>query len=147
LGADDLALSGAAQGADILFAEICRERGACVRLLMAESGAAFSRESLRGLASSWVDRHFSLRETSEVRVQTEELGPPPEGVSPHARNNLWLVNTARVEATPDRLFALMVWNGQSSPGLYGTGHFAERVEQLGGRIHIVNPLDLPDTTS
>jgi hypothetical protein len=75
-------------------------------------------------------------------VQIDELGPPPESVSPHARNNLWLLNTARVEATPDRIFALMVWDGQAKPGLYGTGHFADRVQELGGRLHRVNPMEI-----
>jgi hypothetical protein len=142
VGEGDLALSGAAQGGDILFAEICRERKAHVRLLLAEPGAAYLKDSVRGRAPSWEDRFFSLKQSSEVRVQPEELGEPPESVSPHARNNLWLLNTARVEATPERLFALFVWDRKAAPGLYGTSHFAERVEELGGRLEIVNPMEL-----
>ncbi len=141
-GPGDLALSGAAHGGDILFAEICRDRGAHVRLMLAEPSQVYLKDSVRGRATSWEDRYFSLVKTSEVRTQTDELGRPPENVSPHARNNLWLVNTARVEATPDRIFALMVWNGETTPGLYGTGHFAARVEELGGRIQIVDPMQL-----
>jgi hypothetical protein len=140
-GEGDLAVSGAAHGGDILFAELCRERKAHVRLLLAQAQSDYL-EAFRGQASGWIDRFFSLRETSEVREQPEELGRPPESVNPHKRNNLWLLNTARVEATPDRLFALLVWDGERTPGLYGTSHFADRVVELGGRLEIVNPTRL-----
>ena len=142
VGEGDLAISGAAQGGDILFAEICRDRKAHIRLLLAENSADYLRDSVRGRTGSWEDRYFSLRETSEVRVQIDELGPPPESISPHARNNLWLLNTARVEAIADRISALMVWDGQTRPGLYGTGHFAERVQELGGRLQRLNPMEI-----
>jgi hypothetical protein len=142
VGEGDLAVSGAAQGGDILFAEICRQRKTHVRLMLAETAAEYLNDSVRGQPGSWEDRYFALRETSEVRVQTDELGAPPESISPHARNNLWLLNTARVEATPDRLFALLVWDGQTTHGMYGTGHFAKRVQELGGRISVVNPLEI-----
>jgi tetratricopeptide (TPR) repeat protein len=141
-GEGDLAVSGAAHGGDILFAELCREHKAHVRLLLAQAQSDYLESSVRGRASNWVDRFFSLRETSEVREQPEQLGRPPESVSPHKRNNLWILNTARVEATPDRLFALLVWDGERTPGLYGTSHFADRVVKLGGRLEIVNPTQL-----
>ena len=44
-------------------------------------------------------------------IQPDRLKAPPKGVSVFARNNLWIINTVRVEISdPKNLYALLVWD-------------------------------------
>jgi len=146
VGAGHLAICGAARGADILFGEVCADRGAEVWLLQPLEDGEFLEESVRLPDSDWEDRYFALRDRPSVKIflQSERLKSPPKGTSVFARNNLWMINTARVEAdNPKNLYAVLVWDeqpGGDGPG--GTSDFAARVKKLGGRLAIINPTKL-----
>lgn len=147
VGAGDLAICGGARGGDILFAELCADRGAEVWLLLALPEGEFLEKSVRLPGSDWESRFFALRDREGVRVflQGERLKAPPKGASVFARNNLWMLNTARVEADdPKNLYAVMVWDEQpTGDGPGGTSDFAARTRQLGGRLApVINPLKL-----
>jgi hypothetical protein len=150
IGEGDLAISSAARGADILFAELCLERGLRVQLHLALTGPEFVRRSVRLPGSNWEERYFDLLDKCTVLYQPERLGEPPEGLSEFARNNRWIVNTAFAEADADptreaarRLHALLVWDEMpTGDGPGGTSDFAATVERLGGRLHIVNPTQI-----
>jgi hypothetical protein len=146
IGAGDLALCGAARGADLLFAELCLARGAHVRLLLPLPEGDFLRESVRLPDADWEERYFAVKATAEVWSQRDRLGRPPEGASAFARNNLWLLNTARVDAPPPPkppVHALLVWDEQpTGDGPDGTAHFAQQIERLGGLQEVVNPTKL-----
>ena len=146
VGAGDLAICGGARGADILFGELCADRGAELWLMLPLPDAEFREESVRLPDSDWEDRYFALRQRPGVKTfwQHERLKAPPKGASVFARNNVWMLNTARVEVDdPSHLFALLVWDGKPSgygPG--GTADFVARVKAIGGRPGCVNPLEL-----
>jgi len=148
IGPGDLAICGGARGGDILFAEACVARGAEVWLFIALPEAEFLEESIRGVPQGkWEQRYFDLRDRPSVKVfsQIERLKSLPKGTSPFARNNLWMINTARVEAdAPKNLYAAMVWDEKpTGDGPGGTSDFAERVKKLGGRVApIINPTKL-----
>jgi hypothetical protein len=150
IGAQDLAISSAARGADILFAELCLERGARVRLHLALPGPDFVARSVRLPGTNWEERYFDLLDKCEVLHQPARLGAAPEGLSEFARNNRWIVNTAFAEADADpsreaarQLHALLVWDElPTGDGPGGTSDFAETVQRLGGRLHVVNPTKL-----
>jgi len=150
IGAEDLAITSGARGADTLFAELCLERGAKVRIHLPLPSAEFVAASVRLPDTSWEERYFDLLDRCEVVHQRERLGAPPEGVSEFARNNRWIVNTAFAEADADptreaarRLHALLVWDERpTGDGPGGTSDFAATVERLGGRLQIVNPTEL-----
>ncbi len=140
IASGDLAICGAARGADILFAEECAKRGARIRLLIAKEIDAFVESSVRLPDSDWSDRFYALCEKSEVAIQPDRLGRPPEGVSPYARNNRWIVNTARAEGgSSQRIHALIVWDQRASDGRGGAEHFAQIVGPYAGSVVIVNP--------
>jgi len=141
IGPGDLALCGGARGGDILFAELCMARGAQVRLLVALDEAEFLQASVRLPGNSdWVNRYFQLKKSCEVWFQPDRIGEAPQEVSVYERNNLWIINTARVESPPDPLYAALVWDEQTSgDGPGGTSHFAEQVRHFGGLVEIVNP--------
>ena len=147
VGAGDLAICGGARGADILFAELCADRGAEVWLFLALADADFLEKSVRHPEGDWEQRFFDLRARANVKTfsQPDRLKSPPKGTSVFARNNLWMLNTARVEANdPSRLYAVLVWDEKpTGDGPGGTSDFAARVRQLGGRLApVINPTKL-----
>ena len=148
IGPGDLAICGGARGGDIIFAEACVARGAEVWLFIALDEAEFLEESVRGvLEGKWEQRYFDLRDRPSVKVfsQIERLKSPPKGTSPFARNNLWMINTARVEADdPKNLYAALVWDEKpTGDGPGGTSDFASRVKRFGGRVApVINPTKL-----
>jgi tetratricopeptide (TPR) repeat protein len=145
VGAGDLAVCGGACGADILFAEESLRRGAQLRLLLAQEVDDFIRDSVRHAGNDWVQRFHALRHKAEIATQPERLGKEPNDVSIYARTNLWIINTARVEAAdPGKIYALLVWDEKprgDGPG--GTSDFQQKVCDLGGQVEIINPTNLP----
>jgi hypothetical protein len=147
IGAGDLAICGGARGGDILFAELCADRGAEVGLFLPLPENQFLEESVRLPDSDWEQRFFALRDRDRVKVfmQSDRLKSPPKGASVFSRNNLWMINTARVEANdPRNLYALLVWDEKpTGDGPGGTSDFVLRVKQLGGRLApLINPTKL-----
>jgi hypothetical protein len=153
IGPGDFAVCGGARGADVLFAEESLRRGTHVRLLLAKEIDDFVESSVRLEKSDWVQRFHALLEKCDVATQPERLGetPQPEQAANasqfldvYARTNLWIINTARVEAeSSGDIHALLVWDEQpTGDGPGGTSDFAARVGQLGGHIEIVNPTKL-----
>jgi hypothetical protein len=147
VGAHDLAICGGARGTDILFAELCADRGAEVWLSLALPEAEFLEASVRLADSNWEDRFFALRKREGVKIflLSERLESPPEPADVFARNNLWMIDTARVEANdPNNLYALLVWDEKpTGDGPGGTSDFAVRVKKLGGHLApIINPTKL-----
>ncbi len=146
IGAGDLAICGGARGADILFAELCVDRGAEVWIFLALPTSEFLEKSVRLPDSNWEQRFFALQDHQNVKVcrQDERLESPPKGVSVFARNNLWMINTARVEVNhPKNLYAVLVWDEKpTGDGPGGTSDFATRIKQLGGHLAIINPTKL-----
>lgn len=148
VGAGDLAICGGARGADLIFAELCADRGAEVWLFLAMPEGDFLDESVRSPGTDWADRFYALRERSSVKTfqQQERLKSPPKGADVYSRNNLWMINTARVEADePKNIYAVLVWDEQpTGDGPGGTSDFALRVKRLGGHLcdPIINPTKL-----
>ena len=145
VGPGTLAICGGARGADILFAELSRELGADVRLLLSLPEPELLAESVRlpGGAGAWEERFHRLVEHAEVAVQSERLGEPPAGMDVFSRTNLWILDTARVEAADGRFSAILVWDEQpAGDGPGGTSDFARRAERLSSRFAIVNPTRL-----
>jgi tetratricopeptide (TPR) repeat protein len=141
IGVGDLAICGGARGADILFAEECLRRGAHVRLLLAQEIGEFVRDSVELPGSDWVKRFHTLREQAEVALQPERLGDAPKDVSIYARTNLWVINSARIEASDSSdIYALLVWDEKpAGDGPGGTSDFQVKVRDLGGYVAIINP--------
>lgn len=141
IGAGDLAMSGAANGCDILFAEACLQRGARVRLLLPKPEGRFVPESVELPGSKWVKRFEDLADSCEVWHQDEQLGLPIEKGQEHSRNNLWLLETARTELRKGHLYGLLVWDGKSTgDGPGGTSHFAQMLGEYNARRRIIDPL-------
>lgn len=146
VGADDLAISGGARGADLLFAELCAERGAEVWLFLALPEDKFLEESVRLPNSDWEDRYKALRDRQGVKLflQSERPDQPPTDISVFASNNLWMIDTARAETdNPENIYALLVWDEKpAGDGAGGTSDFAARIKDMGGHLAVINPTKL-----
>lgn len=144
VGAGDLAICGGANGADILLAEICRDRGARILLLLAFPVERFIEESVELPGSGWTERFRALARDPrcEVRIQEEHLGPLPENLNAFERTNDWLLQTGLEEAKPGKPSLLLVWNGESGDGPGGTAHFRDTAAQLGLPIAVIDPTTL-----
>jgi hypothetical protein len=151
VGKDDLAISGAARGGDLLFAEECAARGAEVWLFLPRPVEAFLDESVRLPGARWEERFHALCAQPRVRrfFQHEHLGAGSDELDVHARNNLWIIEAARALApSTDEIYALLVWDEKpAGDGPGGTSDFVSRVQRLGGKVAPpINPAKLPAQT-
>jgi hypothetical protein len=146
VGANDLAICGAARGADMLFGELAAETGAEVWLMLPLPENEFLEQSVRLPDSDWEKRYFDLRSRHGVKtfLQGDRLKTAPKGTSVFARNNRWMVNTARVEVSdPKDLYAVLIWDEKpAGDGPGGTADCAARIRSLGGNIALINPTKL-----
>lgn len=140
VGKDDLALSGGARGADMLFAEECLRCGTSVQLLVALPDPEFIERSVRIPGTNYEARYRALRKRCETQFQHELLGPVPDGMDVFSRNNVWMIDAARALAEPKRIYALLVWDGKpTGDGPGGTSDFVARIQAAGGQVAIINP--------
>jgi hypothetical protein len=147
IGEGDLAICGGARGADIIFGESCADRGAQVWLMLPMAEPDFLKASVRLPDSDWEDRYYTLRDRDNVKrfIQPERSKSQPKDISVYARNNLWMISTARVLASdPAKLFALLIWDETpTGDGPGGTSDFADRIKEAGGTLApIINPTRL-----
>jgi hypothetical protein len=147
VGAGDLAVCGGARGADIIFAELCADRGAEVWMFLPLPEDEFVEESVRSPGTDWERRFRELRGRESVKTFRHCDSPelPPGEDSVFARNNLRMIDAARAEVRgPENLYALLVWDEQpTGDGPGGTSDFAARVKRLGGHLgDIINPTKL-----
>jgi len=139
-GPGDVGIAGGACGGDILFAELCLERGVRVIQYLPFEAEQFLDESVRGRTDAdWEERFRRLAGEPESYCRTFRqpglLGPPREGDSPFERNNRWMLYAAMARAAPGGLHFLALWDGNVGDGKGGTFHMVQEVERLGGRFH------------
>ena len=146
-GPGTLAIGGGARGADIIFGELARRAGS--RPAHA-AGAAAARDARAVRQASrrrgWVGGAVpSPGRARRGGVQSERLGDPPAGMDVFSRTNLWILDTARVEAAGRASPPILVWDEQpTGDGPGGTSDFAEKAERMSSRFAIVNPMKLED---
>ena len=123
-----------------MFAEEALRCGAKVRLLLALPVEEFIVASVQMPSGKWLPRFHALLEQCEVVCQDDRLGPPQSREAVFARTNLWMLNTARVEAPGvSRLYALLVWDeNPQGDGPGGTADFANRASSTGATLSIIN---------
>jgi tetratricopeptide (TPR) repeat protein len=140
VGEGDLGICGGARGSDILFAESCLDRGATVRLYLPRPQGRFLHESVRLPGTDWEQRFGRLAATCEIYYQEERLGPPPAHLDVFTRNNLWMIDLARVQAARGKLHVLLVWDGKPGDGPGGASDFEVAARSLDAWLEVIDPL-------
>lgn len=147
-GADsrDLAICGGASGGDLLFAEGCLERGLHLELYLPLKETAFLANSVSfekdlpdQIPDTWISRYQAVRNhlLTHTWITPNELGPPPDGRDPYARNNLRQLYTA-VSYGPEKVRILALWNGRGGDGPGGTADMIQQAKALGAKTLIID---------
>ncbi len=135
----DLAISSAACGGDLLFAELCLDRGMAVHLYLAFHEPEFLEKSVNFAGEEWKKQYFRVRDhpKSELFTLTEELGAGEPGANQFARNNVRMLYNALALGT-DRVRFIALWDGQEGDGPGGTKHMIETVKKHLGQVWILD---------
>ena len=145
LGMDnqDLAICGGACGGDLLFAEAALRRGSHLDLCLQYAEADFLNASVAFAGESWIDRYYAVKANvrTRIRVQTDELGPPPEDANPYERNNQWQLGSALAHGV-GKLRFIALWNGGGGSAPGGTENMLETVRRHAGRVSILDTREL-----
>ena len=143
VGPGDLAICGGARGSDIIFAELCADRGAEVWLFISLDEADFLEQSVRVPGTDWEQRFIALRKRAGVKTLMQASDASASS-SPFASANIWMVETGKTQASsPDHLYAILVWDEKpAGDGPGGTADFAQRVQQVGGHVAVIDPTKL-----
>ena len=95
----------------------------------------FIQRSVVCRGEAWRDRYLVAKATltTGIRSAPDQLGPPPKGVDPFERCNLWLLYTALAYGI-DKVWFICVWNGGGGDGFGGTAHMYEEVKRRTGQV-------------
>lgn len=136
-GSGDLALCQAAAGGDLLFLEACLARSVRCQVLLPFAEPEFIQRSILPSqhGERWRERYFAVKAqlADAARIMPAELGPPPKGVDPFERCNLWLLHTALAWGV-DKVRFFCLWNGGGGDGPGGTAHMYNEVKRRTGRV-------------
>ncbi|NGZ11929.1 MAG: DUF4071 domain-containing protein [Nitrospira sp. LK70] len=137
-GPEDLALTQGACGGDLLFTEACQQRGVKVQWLQPFDEPDFIQRSVVCRGEAWRERYLAAKAKltttlTGIRAAPAELGPPPKGVDPYERCNLWLLYTALAYGI-GRVQFICLWDGGGGDGPGGTAHMYREVNRRTGQV-------------
>jgi hypothetical protein len=135
----DLAICSAACGGDLLFAELCLDRGMTVHVYLAFDEPEFLEKSVNFAGEEWKKQYFRVKDhaNSVLFVLPEELGVGEPGANQFARNNVRMLYNALALGT-DRVRFIALWDGQEGDGPGGTKHMIETVRKHLGQVWILD---------
>ncbi len=114
-GSEDLAfVAGLSAGSELIFAELCAERGIHLEVHLPLPEAAYVPEFVSPGGEEWVERFYKIRSNPFVEevYQSDTIGPPAEGMDPYRRNNRWALYSAMLRGK-DRLHLIALWDGKA----------------------------------
>ena len=134
-GPEDLALTQGACGGDLLFTEICQQRGVKVQWLQPFDEPTFIQKSVVCGNETWRERYLQAKAklSATIRSAPECLGSAPKGVDPYERCNLWLLYTALSYGIGKVQFVCL-WDGGGGDGPGGTAHMYQEVNRRTGQV-------------
>ena len=134
VGPRDLAISSAACGGDLLFAESAQARGAGLEIYLPFEPDTFVEKSVDFAGGDWHSRFDSVRSACRLHVLPRERGPLAADDDPYEKTNLWMLDAA-VRFGADKVDFICLWNGQGGDGPGGTQHLMQEVSRRQGRSH------------
>jgi tetratricopeptide (TPR) repeat protein len=152
---DDRAfVAGLSAGSEILFAEVCVEKGLKVKAYLPLPESAYIRKFVSIGGDAWVERFYKVRNHPLVEefYQNENVGLPKTGDDPFERNNRWALYSSLGRGI-DKLHLIALWNthGGDKPkdrDAHLVQHMIDLARDLGGSIeqistskHLHNTMD------
>lgn len=134
-GPEDLALTQGACGGDLLFTEVCQQRGVRVQWLQPFDESEFIQKSVVCHSETWRVRYLTAKAklTTEIRAAPRELGSLPVGDDPYERCNRWLFETA-FSYGANKVQFICLWDGDKGDGRGGTAHMYQEVKRQTGQV-------------
>lgn len=110
---EDMAFTaGLAGGSELIFAELCTERGIRLEshLPIAESG--YVRDFISPCGDNWVERFYKVRNHSLAfeLYQEDRVGKPKDDDDPYERNNRWALYSSLIHGI-DKVRLIALWDG------------------------------------
>ncbi len=143
-GSNDRAfVGGLSAGSEILFAEICAEKGIKVKAYLPLSESAYIRQFVSPGGDAWVDRFYKIRNHPLVEefYQAENVGSPKAGDDPYERNNRWALYSSLGKGI-DRLRLIALWNAHGDKPKDRDArlvhHMIDLTRELGGSIEQIS---------
>jgi tetratricopeptide (TPR) repeat protein len=137
-------VGGLAAGSEILFAEICAEKGVKVRVYLPLPESAYVRQFVSPGGDAWINRFYEIRNRPLVEelYQIENIGIPKEGDDPFERNNRWALYSSLGRGLDKvRLIALSNPHGGDIPkdrDAHLVHHMIELMREIGGPIEQIS---------
>jgi hypothetical protein len=140
-----IGLAGGASGGDILFHELCVERGIATVMHILCSREAFVAASVADGGDTWIARYDQLAAKLPVRIlgnSEDGMNPPrwlrsAKNYSVWERSNRWMLHNALVYGAP-KVTLIALWNGEKGDGPGGTQHMVETAKLRGARAVVLD---------
>lgn len=143
-GPGDVAiLAGLSAGSEIIFAEICAEKGIHVNVHLPLPESRYIREFVSVGGEQWVDRFYKICSHPEVDefYQLEQVGAPKKNTDPYERNNRWALYSSLIRGI-SKTTLIAVWNNVGGRAKdrdeYLTQHMVDLMRETGGKIEAIN---------
>jgi len=136
-GSHDFAISSAACGGDLLFAEAAIALKMQLHLYLPFDEARFLRRSVDFADADWHARYLAAKAYATLHVATLERGPLGSGEDPFERVNQWMLAEAQ-RYGGGKVECIVLWNGEGGDGPGGTLDMMETVGAGGGHVHWLN---------
>ncbi len=137
-------LGGLSAGSEIIFAEVCAEKGMRVLVFLPLPEAAYIREFISPGGDAWVDRFYKVRSHPLVEeiYQIESVGSPKGNDDPFERNNRWTLYSS-LKYGIDNVKLIAFWDGKGDQSkdrdVRLVRHMVELMRDTGGMIEQINP--------
>lgn len=136
-------VAGLSAGSEIIFAEICAEKGIKVRAFLPLPESAYIRQFVSPGGDTWVERFYKIRNHPLVEelYQIENVGRPREGDDPYERNNRWALYSSLGRGI-DKVHLIALWNAQGDKPKDRDArlvhHMIELMRDTGGSIEQIS---------
>lgn len=136
-------VGGLSAGSEILFAEICAEKGMKVKAFLPLPESAYVRQFVSPGGDAWVDRFYKIRNHPlvEEMYQIENVGRPREGDDPYERNNRWALYSSLGRGI-DKVTLIALWNAHGDKPKDRDArlvyHMIELMRDTGGSIEQIS---------
>lgn len=146
VGAGDRAISSAASGGDLLFAQGCLARRAQVEVYLPYSRERFLQTSVLPGGAPWLGVFDAVLADAHTELHVlPEAQDDAEGGNAYARCNLTMMQRA-LDLAGSNVDLVCLWDGGTGDGPGGTEHMVSEVRRRGGRVHWIDTRTLADST-
>jgi tetratricopeptide (TPR) repeat protein len=142
---NDLAFTaGLSAGTELIFAELCAERGIHVEAHLPLADAPYVRDFVSPYGDKWVERFYKVRNHPLVdeKYQEQHLGKPKDGDNLYERNNRWALYSSLLLGI-DKVRLIAFWNGKSTleddQDVRLVKYMVDLMRDTGGVVEQINP--------